>query len=68
VVQYIQTMIGYTPLEFSYYYLKEMFEEIMGFDAFYIARAEGTSIMSEDDVINKAKTNLDEVFNEFYEA
>jgi FMN-dependent NADH-azoreductase len=58
----------YTPLEFSYYYLKEMFEEIMGFDAFYIARAEGTSIMSEDDVINKAKTNLDEVFNKFYEA
>ena len=24
----------YTPLEFSYYYLKEMFKEIMGFDEF----------------------------------
>ena len=27
----------YTPLEFSYHYLREMFKEVMGFDEFYIA-------------------------------
>lgn len=32
----------YTSLEFSYQYLKGMFEEIMGFDNLYIVRAQGT--------------------------
>ena len=42
----------YTPLEFSYYYLKEMFKEIMGFDEFYIARAQGTSVLPEDEILD----------------
>ena len=43
----------YTPLEFSYYYLKEMFKEIMGFDEFYIARAQGTSVLPEDEILDR---------------
>ena len=45
----------YTPLEFSYYYLKEMFKEIMGFDEFYIARAQGTSVLPEDEILDACK-------------
>lgn len=41
----------YTSLEFSKMYLKEMFINIMGFNKFYIARAQGTAIRSENDVL-----------------
>lgn len=57
----------YTPLEFSYHYLREMFENIMGFDAFYIARAEGTAILPEEVVLKNAEQDLTQVFHEFYE-
>ena len=56
----------YTPLEFSYHYLREMFKEIMGFDEFYVARAEGTSVLPEDEIIKGAKEDLDQVFDAFY--
>ncbi|TXD07634.1 FMN-dependent NADH-azoreductase [Staphylococcus haemolyticus] len=56
----------YTPLEFSYYYLKEMFKEIMGFDEFYIARAQGTSVLPEDEILDAASKDLNNVFDAFY--
>lgn len=56
----------YTPLEFSHYYLKEMFKEIMGFDEFYIARAQGTSVLSENEILNAANEDLNQVFDAFY--
>ncbi|XOW50133.1 NAD(P)H-dependent oxidoreductase [Staphylococcus haemolyticus] len=56
----------YTPLEFSYYYLKEMFKEIMGFDEFYIARAQGTSVLPEDEILDAANKDLNNVFDAFY--
>ena len=34
----------YIPMEFTHFYLKFLFEEFMGFDKFYIARAEGTPL------------------------
>lgn len=56
----------YTPLEFSYYYLKEMFKEIMGFDEFYIARAQGTSVLPEDEILDAANKDLNNLFDAFY--
>ncbi|WP_053020185.1 FMN-dependent NADH-azoreductase [Staphylococcus haemolyticus] len=56
----------YTPLEFSYYYLKEMFKEIMGFDEFYIARAQDTSVLPEDEILDAANKDLNNVFDAFY--
>lgn len=56
----------YTPLKFSYYYLKELFKEIMGFDEFYIARAQGTSVLPEDETLDAANKDLNNVFDAFY--
>ncbi|AXZ22241.1 NAD(P)H-dependent oxidoreductase [Staphylococcus warneri] len=56
----------YTPLEFSYHYLREMFKEVMGFDEFYIARAQGTSILPKEDIIKDAAKDIDQVFDAFY--
>ena len=39
----------------------------MGFDAFYIARAEGTAILPEEVVLKNAEQDLTQVFHEFYE-
>lgn len=58
----------YTPLEFSYHYLKNMFEEIMGFDALYIARAQGTAVLPAAEVWEGANNDLNEVFSEFYSS
>lgn len=38
----------YTPLEFSTNYLREMFENIMAFDKFYVVRAQGTDLLGAD--------------------
>ncbi len=56
----------YTPMEFTHYYLKSLFEEFMGFDKFYIVRAEGTPLLPADEILNSAKNDLDTVFNDFY--
>lgn len=56
----------YTALDFSYNYLKAMFEDIMAFDAFYIARAQGTAILTEETVLQNAEHDLDQVYNAFY--
>ncbi|OOF80159.1 FMN-dependent NADH-azoreductase [Rodentibacter caecimuris] len=55
----------YTPLEFSRMYLKKMFINMMGFDAFYIARAQGTAIRSEDDVLTEAFAEIDRLLADF---
>jgi len=56
----------YKPLDFSYSYLRAMFEDIMAFDAFYIARAQGTAILTEEAVLQNAENDLDQAFNAFY--
>lgn len=48
----------YTALEFSYYYLKGMFEEIMGFDALHIVRAQGNATTDETTVMQQAADEL----------
>lgn len=55
----------YTPLEFSQMYLKEMFCNIMGFNAFFIARVQGTSIRLAKDVLADGFTDIDNQFIEF---
>ncbi|WP_426427456.1 FMN-dependent NADH-azoreductase [Staphylococcus equorum] len=56
----------YKPLDFSYSYLRAMFEDIMAFDAFYIARAQGTAILTEETILQNAERDLDQAFNAFY--
>ncbi|MCG7338358.1 NAD(P)H-dependent oxidoreductase [Staphylococcus sp. ACRSN] len=56
----------YTALEFSYSYLKAMFEEIMAFNHFDIVRAEGTAILSEETIMNNATIDLNNKLELFY--
>lgn len=56
----------YTPLEFSYHYLKGMFEDIMGFDNLYVVRAQGTAILNEEEIIKGAEDELSKFFTKFY--
>ncbi|SUM33860.1 Acyl carrier protein phosphodiesterase [Staphylococcus gallinarum] len=56
----------YTKLEFSYDYLKAMFEEIMGFDSFNIVRAEGTAIYSDNEVMTNAQREMFNKLPAFY--
>lgn len=58
----------YSPLEFSYYYLKEMLENIMGFHETYIARSQGTTIqpIDEQQILSDAVNDLEDVFPKFY--
>ncbi|MGO4941529.1 hypothetical protein ACTQ5R_02585 [Ruoffia tabacinasalis] len=55
-------------MEFSYYYLKEMLENIMGFHETYIARAQGTTIqpIDEQQILSDAVNDLEDVFPKFY--
>lgn len=36
-----------------------IFSEIMGFDTFEIVRAEGTAALAKNEILDKAKENLD---------
>ncbi|PTK88589.1 FMN-dependent NADH-azoreductase [Staphylococcus gallinarum] len=56
----------YTKLEFSYDYLKAMFEEIMGFDSFDIVRAEGTAIYSNNEVMTNTQREMFNKLPAFY--
>ncbi|QEA31098.1 FMN-dependent NADH-azoreductase [Secundilactobacillus malefermentans] len=56
----------YTPLEFSHFYLREMFVEMMGFDQFNIVRAQGTSIRSPEEVWQSVPEELDQAMHDFY--
>ncbi|EOL47193.1 hypothetical protein RV11_GL001775 [Enterococcus phoeniculicola] len=57
----------YTPLEFSHYFLKEMFTEIMGFEKFYIVRAQGTALYSADEVLKFLPEEMEATVNQFYD-
>ena len=58
----------YTPLEFSHYFLKEMFVNIMSFDNYYIVRAQGTNISPVDsqNIMNQVENDLSTIFEDFY--
>ncbi|MFC6170920.1 FMN-dependent NADH-azoreductase [Loigolactobacillus jiayinensis] len=56
----------YTSLDISRFYLQKMFEEIMGFDQFYIARAQGTATLAANQVLAAAAAELDQAFAQFY--
>lgn len=56
----------YTPLEFSHYYLKEMFQEIMGFNKFDIVRAQGTAVLDSEAILKTAESEMTEAVTNFY--
>lgn len=58
----------YTPLEFSHYYLKEMFENLMAFNKFYIARAQGTTVqpVNPEEILKHAEQEIVSIFDDFY--
>ncbi len=58
----------YTPMEFSRLYLEKMFQEIMGFDDFYMVRIQGTQTqgVDVDQAVRAGLAELDAAFSEFY--
>ncbi|GLF88757.1 FMN-dependent NADH-azoreductase 1 [Bacillus safensis] len=56
----------YTPLEFSHHYLKDMFQEIMGFNQFHIVRAQGTAILDQSAILQSASDDMTKTLDEFY--
>ncbi|SPR92363.1 FMN-dependent NADH-azoreductase [Bacillus altitudinis] len=56
----------YTPLEFSHHYLKEIFQNLMGFQQFHIVRAQGTAILEEETILTSAADDLSKAFDAFY--
>ncbi|EHJ56938.1 hypothetical protein HMPREF9318_01748 [Streptococcus urinalis FB127-CNA-2] len=60
--------VRYAPLEFSHFYLKEMFETIMGFDNYYIARFEGTDLGLDNEAhFDKTKEEIARLLPQFLE-
>jgi FMN-dependent NADH-azoreductase len=57
----------YTALDFAPNYLKEVFTNIMGFSQFDLVRAQGTNVLSADEVWETADLSLEEGFRHFYE-
>lgn len=60
----------YTPLEFSHFYIREMFVNMMGFDKFYLARAQGTTVQPVDEqaILTEAKREIETQVEDFYKA
>ncbi|MGE6424732.1 FMN-dependent NADH-azoreductase [Bacillus altitudinis] len=56
----------YTPLEFSYYYLKEIFQNLMGFQQFHIVQAQGTAILDQRTILQSASDNMTKTLDAFY--
>lgn len=56
----------YQDLDFAPQYLKMIFSEIMGFDTFEIVRAEDTATLAKNEILDKAKENLDKALKNFY--
>lgn len=58
----------YTPLEFSHYYLKEIFINIMSFNNYYVVRAQGTDISPVDSqkIMSQVEDDLSTIFEDFY--
>ncbi|MEY8699873.1 NAD(P)H-dependent oxidoreductase [Streptococcus ferus] len=59
-----------TPLEFSHLYLREMFENIMGFNQYYIARSQGTDLLGadQDAILAEARAEIDALLPVFYSS
>jgi len=59
----------YTSMEFSRMYLEKMFTEIMGFDAFYMARIQGTQTQGVDlsQAVKAGHAELVAAFPKFYQ-
>lgn len=58
----------YSSMEFSRLYLEKMFQEIMGFDNFYMVRIQGTQTQGVDlnAAVQSGRHELDTAFTEFY--
>ncbi|MCM3061244.1 FMN-dependent NADH-azoreductase [Bacillus altitudinis] len=56
----------YTPLEFSYYYLKEIFQNLMDFQQFHIVRAQGTAILDQKTILQSASDDMTRTLDAFY--
>ncbi|MCF1633405.1 NAD(P)H-dependent oxidoreductase [Streptococcus gallolyticus] len=56
----------YTTLDFAPNYIRGIFQEIMGFDAFHLVIAQGTAVRSKEEVLAEADTALNKAFSEFY--
>lgn len=58
----------YTPLKFSTNYLREMFENIMTFDQFYVTRAQGTDLLGADkeQIFTTAQEEVDSILDVFF--
>ena len=54
----------YAPLEFSNFYLKVLFENIMGFDHYFIARSQGTDLQDANQaaIIKRASQEINRFF------
>lgn len=57
----------YTPLEFSHYYIKEMFCNIMGFNEFDIIRVQGTAVSAtnKDEIVQNAFKEISSKMKDF---
>lgn len=52
----------YTTLDFAPNYIRGIFQEIMGFDAFYLIRAQGTAVRSKEEILAETDTTLNKAF------
>jgi len=59
----------YAPLEFSNFYLKALFENIMGFDHYFIARSQGTDLQDANQaaIIKRASQEINTILPQFYQ-
>lgn len=60
----------YSHLEHSTFYLKDVFVDVMGFDEFYLSRAEGTTTQPVDKeaILKKGKESMLKQFKGFYSS
>lgn len=56
----------YTTLDFAPNYIRGIFQEIMGFDAFHLVRAQGTAVRSKEEILAETDAILNKAFSEFY--
>ena len=57
----------YMYLDFAPNYIRGIFQESMGFDAFHLVRAQGTSVRSREEVLSEANADLEKTFPAFYQ-
>lgn len=57
----------YTSVDIAPHYMQTIFQEMMGFDAFQLVRAEGTATQDKDKILSSAFTSLEQEFVQFYQ-